>query len=283
MKTILVPTDFSDNALKAMQYAIRFAGITGSHLVFFKATDTIVPETAPVHLYHELVKSDIEENTEELRAQVAKAYANTGITANPEQYAIDVEYGAFKHMIHIVIEKHKADMIIMGTQGASGLKKVFFGSNTANLITNVDIPLLAVPVDTPINSITKIGYASDLTDFGDELERIIDFAKPFDALIDIFHVYPVYPQLVDITKFDKEKTLNLLTSKFDYSKIHITLVQTEYDNDIIAGIEQYIAEEKPSLLVMFTHKRSWFDKIFNPSISQTVAFDTKTPLLVFKK
>jgi nucleotide-binding universal stress UspA family protein len=283
MKTILVPTDFSDNALKAMQYAIRFANKTGSHLVFFRATDTIVPETAPVHMYHELVKSDVEENMEELRKQVAQAYTATGIASTPDNHSLDVEYGAFKNMIHVVIEKHQADMIIMGTQGASGLKKVFFGSNTANLFTQVAIPVLAVPADTPADTITKIGYASDLTDFGDELAKIIAFAKPFEAVIDLFHVYPVYPQLVDVTKFDREKTLHTLTSRFDYNKLHITLVHTEYDNDIVAGIRQYVTEEKPSLLVMFTHERSWFDKLFNPSISQSVAFDTKTPLLVFKK
>lgn len=284
MKTILVPTDFSDNAFKAMQYAIRFANKTGSRPVFFRATDTIVPETAPVHLYHELVNSDIEENTEELRRQVEQAYAAIGITPVSESYGIDVEYGAFKKMIHVAIEKHKADMIIMGTQGASGLKKVFFGSNTANLFTEVDIPVLAVPANAPLTEdITKIGYASDLTDFGDELAAIIAFAKPLGATIDLFHVYPVYPQLVDISKFDKEKTLNLLTAKFDYNKLHISLIQTEYDNDIVTGIEQYVEKEKPSLLVMFTHERSWFDKIFNPSISQSVAFGTKTPLLVFKK
>ncbi|WP_250631761.1 universal stress protein [Rhodoflexus caldus] len=283
MKTILVPTDFSDNALKAMQYAIRFANTTGSHLVFFRATDTIVPETAPVHLYHELVKSDIEENMEELRKQVAQAYTASGITPATDSYSLAVEYGAFKNMIHVVIEKHQADMIIMGTQGASGLKKVFFGSNTAGLFAQVSIPVLAVPADTPADSITKIGYASDLTDFGDELAKIVAFAKPFHATIDLFHVYPVYPQLVDVTKFDKEKTLHMLTSKFDYDKLHITFVHTEYDNDIVAGIQQYVAEEKPSLLVMFTHERSWFDKLFNPSISQSVAFGTRTPLLVFKK
>lgn len=283
MKTILVPTDFSDNALKAMQYAIRFANKTGSHLVFFRATDTIVPETAPVHLYHELVKSDVEENLEELRKQVAQAYTATGIAPTPENHTLDVEYGAFKNMIHVVIDKHQAKMIIMGTQGASGLKKVFFGSNTAGLFAHVDIPVLAVPADTPADTVTKIGYASDLTDFGDELAKVVAFAKPFGATIDLFHVHPVYPQLVDVTKFDKEKTLHTLTSKFDYSKLHITLVHTEYDNDIVAGIQQYVTEEKPSLLVMFTHERSWFDKLFNPSISQSVAFGTTTPLLVFKK
>ena len=283
MKTIIVPTDFSDNALKAMQYAIRFAHTTGSHLVFFRATDTIVPETAPVHLYHELVKSDVEENLEELRKQVAQAYSSVGTAPTAENHSLEVEYGAFKNMIHVVIEKHRADMIIMGTQGASGLKKVFFGSNTASLFSHVDIPVLAVPANTPVTEITKIGYASDLTDFGDELAKIIAFAKPLEATIDLFHVYPVYPQLVDITKFNKEKTLQMLISKFNYNKLHITLVRTEYDNDIEAGIQQYVTEEKPSLLVMFTHERSWFDKLFNPSISESVAFGTQTPLLVFKK
>ncbi|MCS7019587.1 MAG: universal stress protein [Cytophagales bacterium] len=284
MKTILVPTDFSDNALKAMQYAIRFANTTSSRLVFFRATDTIVPETAPVHLYHELVKSDIEENTEELKQQVSKAYALSGITPAPDSYSLSVEYGAFKNMIHVAIKNYHVDLIIMGTQGASGLKKVFFGSNTASLFTQVDIPVLAVPADASTDTtITKIGYASDLTDFGDELAKVVAFAKPFNAAIELFHVYPVYPQLVDVNKFDKEKVLKTLIAKFDYSNLHITFIQTEYDNDIIAGIEQYVTQEKPSLLVMFTHERSWFDKLFNPSISQSVAFGTKTPLLVFKK
>lgn len=283
MKTILVPTDFSDNALKAMRYAICFAQTTGSRLVFFRATDTIVPETAPVHLYHELVNSDIEENTAELRQQVEHAYSLSGITPAADSYALCVEYGAFKNMIHVAIEKHRADLIIMGTQGASGLKRVFFGSNTANLFSEVDIPVLAVPANTPVETITKIGYASDLTNFGDELAKIVEFARIFNAAIDLFHVYPVYPQLVDVTKFDKTQVLDMLTAKFNYNNLHILFIETEYDNDVIAGIEQYVAQEKPSLLAMFTHERSWFDKLFNPSISESLAFRTKIPLLVFKK
>ncbi|MCS6967200.1 MAG: universal stress protein [Cytophagales bacterium] len=284
MKIILVPTDFSENALKAMEYAIHLAQLLKSHLVFFRATDTIIPETAPVHLYHELVKNDIEENMEELRKNVAQAYADAGVTPTEGSYSLDVKYGAFKDMVHLAIQEHKADMIVMGTQGASGLKKVFFGSNTANLVTRVDIPLLAVvPYNVPTQAVEKIGYASDLTDLSEELGKIIDFARPFNATVEIFHVYPVDPPLIDVSKFDKEKVLQQLKKHFDYDKIDILFIQTEQANDISEGIEQYVKEHRPSLLAMFAHERTWFEKIFNPSISQEIAMRAIIPLLVFKK
>jgi hypothetical protein len=65
-------------------------------------------------------------------------------------------------------------------------------------------------------------------------------------------------------------------------KFHFNELDASYPlND---HIQKYVLKTKPSLLVSFTKQnRNWFDRLFLASKTADMAYDTKTPMLVFRK
>jgi nucleotide-binding universal stress UspA family protein len=77
-----------------------------------------------------------------------------------------------------------------------------------------------------------------------------------------------------------EERIEKAVAKTGYKNI-VTLVTV--DPDIDGAIDQYAAVCKADLLAMFTHELSFYEKLFDKSITRKMAFHSKTPLLAFKQ
>ena len=61
----------------------------------------------------------------------------------------------------------------------------------------------------------------------------------------------------------------------------VTLVLV--DNDIHSAIDQYVEVSKADVLAMFTHELSFFEKVFDRSMTRKMAFHSRIPLLAFRQ
>ena len=154
MKTIFVPTDFSDNADNALYFAIELAKKQNAKLVLIHAFQLpIVVAAVPYDIINNEkleLKKEAENN---LKAQCLKIKHSGNLT-----YEYILEEGPAVDVILKHAKEKKADIIIMGTKGASGLKAVLFGSITESVIEKTELPVLAIPnktkFSTPIKTIT---------------------------------------------------------------------------------------------------------------------------------
>lgn len=169
------------------------------------------------------------------------------------------------------------DCICISTRGAGKLKK-HLGTNTGNLITHSSTPVMVVPSEYKGTDFSKILFATDMTNFDAEVNKVIGFAKPLEAKIEMVHY--TWPD---------ETLLNetLITAPFKKNfKFGIEFHYEKNDavHSFINRIESLIAEKKPSVVVMFTNQeRTFFQKLFLSSKSEELSFKTKIPLLVYKK
>jgi len=168
------------------------------------------------------------------------------------------------------------DLIVMGTKGATGLKKVVFGSHAAAVINKSDIPVIVVPEFARFTNLKDVVYATDIANLKDELKTVVSIAKDFNATVHILHIVSA----VGEEKLDKKQTVANLTKAMDYKKI--TFAVSLHD-DAAEGIDQYVLEHKPDMLVMFTHELTFFEKIFGQSVTREMAFLSHVPLLTYKK
>ena len=269
---ILVPTDFSASSKNAAEYASKIATkinaeITLLHLVYRHALPhaSILKENLE-RVMKQNAKQDCIELVNELRSK------NKSLLIS---YKIMDDFD-FENVIENYAVHNNIDLIIMGTRGATGLSKVIFGSNTASVISHSSVPVIAVPEHARFNGIKNIIYASDLHFLEKELPAVIPFAQQFDAGLHIFHVLKPNSE----KKFDKDKLVKELTSKFRYTKITVSF---SLHSDIEDGIAEFISQNQGDLLVMFTHNVSFFEKLFAKSYTRELAFQTRLPLLTFKK
>jgi nucleotide-binding universal stress UspA family protein len=178
--------------------------------------------------------------------------------------------------IHRYTVKHKVDLVVLGSQGASSLKKLRLGGTAVSVIEMSKAPVLAVPKFAGVWSFKNVVYASDLTNVEKELETIIPFAKQFNSRIRMVHVVPAVDKRMELRRQWVERKIQ----EAKYPEISFDLL---IDDNIPEAIDKFIREHKVDVLTTFTHELSLYDKLFGLSVTRTIAYQGNIPLLAFKR
>lgn len=276
MKKILVPTDFSPNAERAIDYAVQIAKLNQATIYLIHACDhldTLYMEGAiPKAEYNKTIADEAFNNLEILRRSIEE----------PEQVLVNIQLysGPINDTILVAAEEHQADLVIMGTLGVSGLKEKIFGSKTASIISNSKIPVLAIPLEydwsTPVKFLLAINHFDEDID---TLKPLFDLARVFntEVQVTIFTDEDV-AGASDFLKDAKEIEFMEEKLKKEYEGITITAkhLSGRYFEE---SITEYIDKNNIDLLAMTTHKRSLISSIFNRSITRKMSYHAKVPVL----
>ena len=146
MKNILLPTDFSKNALNAIEYAVQL----------FKNED------CTFHLLH--TYTPMSYNAATLAGGYSTMLIEEATRTNSESELLDIEnklkekFNNPKHIfkrqssfnllvneIESLVKERNIDLIVMGTKGATGAQEVFLGTNTVYTIKKANCAVVAVP------------------------------------------------------------------------------------------------------------------------------------------
>ena len=169
------------------------------------------------------------------------------------------------------------DYICISTRGAGKFKKIF-GTNTGNLITKSEIPVLAVPQNYKVADIKSILYATDLRNYRTEIEKVVAFAQPLKIKIEVVHF--TWP---DEISFDERTIETAFKKEFKYG-LKLYFEKNDGTHSLIENLEKQIRIKKPSVVIMFTNQqRTFFQKLFLSSKSEELSFQLKVPMLVFNK
>jgi nucleotide-binding universal stress UspA family protein len=284
MKTILIPTDFSENAHHALRFALYLSENVHLKICVLHWTEILIPTSTPSNHYKELYDQHFDYKMKDFKTDIHKVLKSIEHQGDESriQYILK-DSSSFEDSTLEAIKENNVDLVIMGTHGASGIKKIFFGSNTTKIIDKAQIPVLAIPASYRLSPIHKIAYASDLKDVVTEVGELVKFAKLFKSSIEIFHVFPSFPQWVDPSEENIAKLTEELNLAYPNQHFTIRVVQTYKENDVVSGIETYTDSFKPDIMAMFTVKRTFFDKLFDASRTEEFAFNATIPLLTLKK
>jgi nucleotide-binding universal stress UspA family protein len=271
MKKILVPTDFSNNANNALKYANNFAKTINNKIVLLHS---YLPLAGKYNMISGIVAEDIaiqKMSCEKKLEKVSSKYVKVPVShivkiGDPIDEIIDSA------------QKSKSQLIIMGTHGASGLKRILFGSNTSDVISKSNTPVLAIPQRYRFKKIKTIVYATDLNNTINELKHIIPIAKQLNATIEVLNLNYSYN-----LNEDKKQVVEKKIKALSYKKIKLIEQKATLEKTMIEQVKKYLVKSKPQLLVMFPEDKDWFDKIFISSKTEELANQIKLPLLSIRK
>ena len=271
MKKILFPTDFSDNSEQAFPYALDIAYLLNAELTIFNSYKLPYSKSNLLVSMIDRMKEDSMKELEKLKAEALAQEKYKNLTIHLESRA-----GSFVSQIPKVAEGGKADYVVMGTKGATGLKEMVMGSNTIEVIQITKCPVLAVPEGAMNSKVDKIAMAVDLKKITDvsRLEPLIEMAKICGASIQFVHV--MHPDEVDSTqdRFNQIVFLEKFASEIP-SNINIIT-----DTDIIEGLSRYMETEKPDMLALLCRRHTLFERLFTQSLTTKLSFRSEIPLLV---
>ncbi len=277
MKTILFPTDFSKNAAHASRYAGMLAKLYDANLVFLHVNNVpMIPQNnisfgvdSAISLSEKSTKADLEVFTKQF-------IHDSDLPA--ERITQRVSYGFAAEIILEIAESIKADMIVMGTQGASDMMDKWLGTHAQEVMKKAECPVFTIPKNVPIDYPQRILYAADFKE--DEIlatEKLLYMAKPLGASCKVVHIHDYFePNVGHIL----EETIKELEEKFKNEDVTI---QQFHRADIIEGLEGYIKTYDPDILAMAIHEKSFLSSIFDTSITRHFIQEAKLPMLTFKK
>lgn len=276
MKKILVTTDFSDKSKAGLLFAVQLAAQNKCSLTFFHVYHILTPTAWNFTRIEAHEKEQAEIMQQKLDLFVEKIYKGLHTTGVKIKCVVKQSVMP-QSCIMDYAEENKFDFICISTRGAGKVERIL-GTNTGNLINHSVIPVIAVPYKYKTAAITSILYASDLAHFKKEIIKVVDFAKPLKATIELLHLTSV------LKTSDQLKAIETAVKKIAAYHISFNLTNRNPNESLITDIETAIKKRKPSMMIMFTEQnRSWFQKIFLSSKSAEYSFNAKVPLLVFNK
>lgn len=276
MKKILVPTDFSPNAARAIDYAVKIARQNQATIFVIHACDELFPFTEENMMtnskYNHKVMDDAFENLEIIQKSIEETEK---ISVNIQLYS-----GTVIDTIPVSAQELEADLIIMGTMGITGIKDKIFGSNTASVISNSTVPVLAIPLeydwDAPSKILLAINHFDEVTDI---LHPVFDLAKVLNAEVKL----AVFTDEDNASASDfliDAKEIQLAEEKLR-GKYRGLVINAEHlsGRNFEDSINEYIDSNNIDLLAMTTHKRTLLGNIFNRSLTRKMSYHSKIPIL----
>jgi nucleotide-binding universal stress UspA family protein len=277
MKRILVPTDFSNNAAKALDYAAMIAHSVGSDLFLL---NIYIPPVSRRNIVSPLLA----EETADAQKVALDKLNNSALDVRRKypsmKYETYTAVGEVTDEIIRIVEEKDIDLIIMGTQGANQLIKKLLGSQTAEVIEKAPCPVLAVPENAKFNIPRRIFFATDYVyDDIEGAKQLAELARSFDASLTFAHIITgetETKQEHDLLKTFTEK----IRSSTGYPNISFKIIE---DKTVAMGIDYLVEKEKADVIALTTQRRSFLNKFINPSLTQKLAHHISIPLLAFHK
>ena len=276
MEKILVPTDFSLNANKALDFAVQIARQAKAEIILIHACDlidTIFKDNQTMYKEHNQTICD---KANENLSLLKKSIEDT------EKLSVHIKLyrGNVTDTILQASEEHHADLVIMGTLGETRLQKKIFGSITAGIIGKTNIPVMAIPLLSEWEIPEKIFLAvNNVDDQPDLFKAVFVMAELFDATVHLgIFTDADTAGAIDYLNDERgiiayEEKLNTLYKNSNIKYIHLdghTFQET---------LEQYVLEKEIDILAMLTHKRTFVESIFNRSMTKKMSYYTRIPLL----
>ncbi|MBL7739399.1 MAG: universal stress protein [Chitinophagaceae bacterium] len=276
MKKILVPTDFSPNAARAIDYAVQIAKLNEATIYVIHACDLLdTTFKDKLELKEEYNKTITDEAFAKLEMIRQSIEDTERILVNTQLYN-----GPVTDTVLLAAKEHGADLIIMGTLGHSGIKERILGSKTASVIGRTDIPVLAIPLEyewsEPKKFLLAINHAHEATDI---VDPVFDLARVFNAETEVvIFTHEDFAVAVEYVEDAKEIHQIEAVLKDRYKDI---VIHPEHLSGQRFGetLDEFIKEKEIDLLAMITHKRNLVSSIFNRSMTKRMAYHTRVPLL----
>lgn len=277
MKKIIVPIDFSkhsENALKTAALLAKKSNATLIVLHMLNLQEISLSESPSYQqeksvFYLKLAEQKIEKFLD-------KPYLeNIKVTPLIKHYKVFNE-------INTIATEIKADLIVMGSHGATGLKEFFIGSNTEKVIRSSEIPILVIKNQLVDVNFKNIVFATDFS------EKSIPAFKQLLALLTFFNakkhlLYVNLPNERFKTTAEMDALAHNFLTKAEGNTDRLINVNFVCARSIESGILDFSNVVGADLIITTTHGRKGLSHIFSGSISEDLSNHSSLPFMTVKR
>lgn len=274
MTRILLPTDFSENSLTAIRYGLTLYKdlkcsffLLNSYMPPVYHTEYLMGSPAQIGL-GDIVQQNSQDNLENLKKKLEKEFDNPLHTFTTHS-ALNV----LSSEVARTVEAEGIDVIIMGTQGATGAKEILLGTNTVHVIKNSKCPVLVIPSGFEYEVPEQILFPNDfeVSLNKESLASLLKIVNSHVSQVNVMHVY-TGNELTIVQKKNREQLANVLTENGFFHEVK--------SNEIITAINEFQIKQKINLLVMVQNKHTFLERLFIEPVIKKIGFHVTVPFLV---
>jgi nucleotide-binding universal stress UspA family protein len=277
MKTILVPTDFSNNAYCALFYVAKLFESEPCRFILLNSVEDQVSRLTSVI---DLQKSEEEIEklfkVSELACLAVKHKLISDIEPTEHTFHIITTSFLLTRAINEIIKSENVDFVVMGSKGKTATDKIFIGSNSFSAIKTIkEVPLLIIPDELEYKKPKKIGLASSFKRAysNKQIKLLKEISKLFNAKTAVIYVYKdenlndtQLANLHNLLEISKDEDFDLNWVPETHSKAEI--------------IMDYVHKEQLDMLAICYHKHSFISTLFREHLVKEIAYQIRTPLLI---
>jgi nucleotide-binding universal stress UspA family protein len=280
MKSILVPYDFSEEAEYAFKFAQELASKAACklklvHIIEIPTSqhfNTMGEVNMQDNYIDKIYIADMVEKRKKQMQELDEAHA-----VKPYTFSSKLSFGNPYAGISSEIAAIKADLVVMGSKGSSGLEELLIGSNTEKVVRHSKSPVITIKRPTAAADIKNIVFASD---FSENSKKIIKKLKDLQLLLgaNISLVKINTPNSFENTLATKKKINDFIAAnELDNIKVDVFNSSSEEE-----GIIEYANESNADMIAMATHGRTGFMHLLSGSIAEDVVNSAERPVWTMK-
>lgn len=257
---VLVPVDFSNNSLIALQFAKAILQNKSSRIILLHVRE-------PKH------------DKEEINEQLGSEHLMEKWSGQAKGQGVDVRSimidGPVSETILKIAAAESVSMIIMGTQGASSKLERLVGSNASKVATHSDCPVLVIPESMPFKTISKIVIGIDPNlEYDQTMAWLSSFVMHDQTEVTLFSAGS--STAVHDMELYQRRISNIITNQSPQCKIQHKVVATV---DTVSSLNNLVQDWDADLLILTTHHRGVFDRIFDSSFTRKATMSSNIPVL----
>lgn len=274
MKKILLPTDFSPNAYNAIEYAVNLFKDEECTFYLLNTFTPVLYDTEYI-LYsssqpglEEIYRNNSEKGLNKVKRRITQKDKNPN-----HHFELISSFNLLIEEIKDQVKEKQIDLVVMGTQGATGAQEILMGTNTVQAIKKVKCPLLSVPSEFEFTKPESILFPTDYEiDYSSGvLQIVMEIINRFSSRFNILHVAKK-----PLNK-EQEKAKKELLKQVEHISHQFYSVEKK---SVTGAIYDFQAEHATDMLVMINNKHSFFENLLFRPVVNKIGFHVKVPFLV---
>ena len=271
---IAIPTDFSDNAYKAAYFALEmFKGqscrfyLTHTYTPAFYRAEYLLHSPGQIGLgdfYREKVMKKLRKFQKQLELKASDSH----------EFFCHAAFNSLAEELNDMGRKETLDLVIMGTQGATGAKEVLFGTHAVQVLHKASCPVLVIPEEAEVGSVEHVLFPTDYTPNYNQLplKVLLHILERPGVTLHVLHAYT--PEDSKPNRQRARKELEEMLSPYESE-----FTETG-EMGIVQAINTYARKVPIQLLVMVRNEHSFLENLLVTPVIDLIGFHSKIPFMV---
>lgn len=271
MKNILIPYNFSEAAINALNYTKQlFKGVEATIYlldVYISQPSELLSDEKNDKWFNEMddeIEDELKYLLEVLNREEGSFTYKSLVTSNSLTKAVTK-----------TIEEKNIDVVVTGTKGAKSLAETFIGTNTMKMINTVNCPLIVVPMNYKYKPVHQIVFSTNYKRFYSkkELQFLINLSLIKKSGLEVVN-------LSEETFLTENQQSNKVKLRELLQDLNVTYKKIDWEGSETQTIEKHIDETQSELLVLLNHKHNFFNRLLEENVIKKSAFHSKIPILI---